>query len=1244
MPITVAKTSFAAGVVAPEYRGRTEAPFYAEGVAVADNWQVLPSGAARVRPGTRVVAPVDADSRPLLALQEIPLRMFTYRDLIEFENDILLIFGRTLIAAVRQGATLRAGIISEPDDENTAIREHGYDDVRSIRVSQNGTQMIFTSNDREPMVFEPRGTTLREFTFRPYRFGDPRDDAPVSELISVRTQRFEDPGRPAGEISERADIALRNAGALYLVTVVDRNGREYNYARPKSTTGSYNYSSIRAAAHIEWEAHPRADFYRLYRSSVNPQVTELYTPGSAAANAEAARLEQVTKQFGFEALGDTALNYSSGTPSSRYLRMTGSLTDDVARLAAGQLDIVIRQKSTVSILARWPLEIKSIADPDSSTTETNLKNEVFVILTHKRGNVETELRQVQKFTSDSDIENPFRQQIEINAQDIPCEAGDTFQFQVGFQSSTARNCTINIPAPSTGTFSQIMVYSRDRETTPVQPTRAAFVPVSAGLGLLAETRDVQFDDYNYSPDFSRNPPTHDNPFAEARITDVDTVSGTNLNINLAEIVRPSELRKGVTPIVGRDGRLTGAYVKDRVIDASSLIEQERVNGYKNYQVNNTTGGNAASLEELQETEVRTGGGGTIRLNFSLAPDYPQCSAVFQQRRIFAGGAINGSRIWGSRVGDHTDFSLEQVPTDSGPWQFDIDVSTEASISHMVPVALGLLIFTAKDVWLLSSGQEGAALTATQNSLTRQSSFGCAEDIEPLLIGNEVYYVDASRTSIIRLQYSREARQYAGVRTTRLVEHILHDDNKAVSWAYARAPDSRLYVTLQDGTLLDAYVNEDSGVMSFSTRNAEEPTIDWRLVETVPSRSRDEVYFAVRRSWREVHGESAPTKIEPDYSYAPVSESEERDPPDAVVSVKIDSVVTLETFFHPSIKVPYVTSWARVSIDIANEDIRSITLAPPRGGHLTAGQHSYHWNFRTRGVSAGTPLTGIIDRLHPWNGTWRVLIDGVAADAVGRFSVNIQSVNAAFENAQQVTHVNQITSDGTTGDSVSLEVHSTVDDISISPPNVDGVADNHFLVQETPGVHLDMQYPVAGMSSGNTRLHALEGVNATLLVPGTNNLIGNIGVNNIGMANWDKELSSAVIGVPYRAVMRTLKPVFAPRDSVGGVDIGLDAYRKLILDVWLDVLRTKGIKVGRTLQSSVELAERLVGRDDYGEVPIADTTGQFFLTPTEWSNEAQLYIIQDYPLGGTLLSVSYNFDLTDPRDEGAAAIPVAGALS
>ena len=72
------QTSFVAGEVTPKLRGRVDSPLYRNGLALCQNWEVLPHGPIRMAPGSRHVAELLGGSSARL----IPFRLSSGEDVI----------------------------------------------------------------------------------------------------------------------------------------------------------------------------------------------------------------------------------------------------------------------------------------------------------------------------------------------------------------------------------------------------------------------------------------------------------------------------------------------------------------------------------------------------------------------------------------------------------------------------------------------------------------------------------------------------------------------------------------------------------------------------------------------------------------------------------------------------------------------------------------------------------------------------------------------------------------------------------------------------------------------------------------------------------------------------------------------------------------------------------------------------------------------------------------------------------
>ena len=381
--------------------------------------------------------------------------------------------------------------------------------------------------------------------------------------------------------------------------------------------------------------------------------------------------------------------------------------------------------------------------------------------------------------------------------------------------------------------------------------------------------------------------------------------------------------------------------------------------------------------------------------------------------------------------------------------------------------------------------------------------------------------------------------------------------------------------------------------------------------------------------------------------APEPEEMETPEPAASITFSITSTATTRRFTNSYSS--QIEATLSLSVDYLTDDITNVTITDPRGRVWSVGTvNRARWFWipvgRPVGISNHFNRVGTTSLFNNSSlaGTWTLTVTTSTGEYPATFTVNPRTITIPGTAVPPEPTRETLTYNAEQGTSFTVSP-TVVDGIpQFAGADLDSVNSQDYLVCETPGVHLDMQYPVTNVST-LTGLGAIAGANATLLRPGSNDLVGRVGISITGDANLDETINNAVLGVPFRATFQTLKPVYSPSDSIRGVDIGIDVHRKLIQDVWLDVYATIGLKVGPDQFRLTTIEERVLGETYLDTPPPLDTAGQFFLTAAQWENDAQVWVVQDVPLPATVLTVSFNIDLTDPRREGAGAVLVSSPV-
>lgn len=220
--------------------------------------------------------------------------------------------------------------------------------------------------------------------------------------------------------------------------------------------------------------------------------------------------------------------------------------------------------------------------------------------------------------------------------------------------------------------------------------------------------------------------------------------------------------------------------------------------------------------------------------------YPRAIGFFQDRLCFGGNTAQPYMLWMSRTGDYGNFGVEKTNgavTDDSAIAVSLISRKQYEIKHIIATS-DLAIFTEGNEWIISGSE---IVTPSKVTPKNQSARGCS-DVEPILIGNKVIFVQ-SRGSIVRdMGYSYESDSYTGNDLTILASHLVNN-KKIIDASYKQEPESVL-----------AFVTDD-GVINCLTYNAEQNVYAWSTIKTdgkfeavcvLRSGNEDVVFVSVKR--------------------------------------------------------------------------------------------------------------------------------------------------------------------------------------------------------------------------------------------------------------------------------------------------------------------------------------------------------------------------------------------------------------
>ncbi|TXH15901.1 MAG: hypothetical protein E6R03_06410 [Hyphomicrobiaceae bacterium] len=352
------------------------------------------------------------------------------------------------------------------------------------------------------------------------------------------------------------------------------------------------------------------------------------------------------------------------------------------------------------------------------------------------------------------------------------------QFSVNFTSTAGSVLVAWSPVPGAA------YYNIYRSTVSNEGSRASR---AQQLGFAGRAYGTNFIDNNIIPDFTRLPPQFNNPFADLQIKWIDVVTpGTGYSeSSLVSVADPNGTGFSGFVAVDPSGGIIGIVV---------------VNGGKGY--------------TSPTVSVSGGSGATFSVEIGPnAENYPNVSAVFQQRQVYGGTTESPLGLWGSRPKRFNNFDFSPIVVDNDSYAFEVDAAKVSMIQHLFPMRGGLLVMNDIGVWQLSGGNQ-VAVTAT-NALAEPQSYTGISPLRPIKIETDLLYVESKGYTVRLLSYNDLAKIYGGTDISILSAHFFGKGKELVSWTFAQEPYKLVHAVREDGYRLLGTIVKDQNVFAWT---------------------------------------------------------------------------------------------------------------------------------------------------------------------------------------------------------------------------------------------------------------------------------------------------------------------------------------------------------------------------------------------------------------------------------------------
>lgn len=339
------------------------------------------------------------------------------------------------------------------------------------------------------------------------------------------------------------------------------------------------------------------------------------------------------------------------------------------------------------------------------------------------------------------------------------------------------------------------------------------------VGLIGETYATSFTDNNIAPDFTQQPRYYSSPFApEAVLTLAIGAVGAGYDSN-ATLSITSATGSG---FVGYPIVVGGEIIATRIIKNGT--------GYKTTDTVSIVGGGG-------------GAGATITID-SVSPAsgvYPTSTAVFQQRRYYAGISRTPLTYYATGSGSERDFSISNPLVDSDSFSGTLDANEAVPISAVLPVNNSLLLFHPRGIVRLY-GPEQKRVGALNNFADLQTSFGCSAIVDPIVINDNIVYISYSGSILYSVAFSLAKQGFVPVDRTILSAHLFRD-YKPVRMQWMEEPHKILWVLREDGVLLSLTFLPEQEIYAWARHMTQGRVMDIVVITDLDG---DKLYLTVER--------------------------------------------------------------------------------------------------------------------------------------------------------------------------------------------------------------------------------------------------------------------------------------------------------------------------------------------------------------------------------------------------------------
>ena len=220
-------------------------------------------------------------------------------------------------------------------------------------------------------------------------------------------------------------------------------------------------------------------------------------------------------------------------------------------------------------------------------------------------------------------------------------------------------------------------------------------------------------------------------------------------------------------------------------------------------------------------------------------NYPSCCTYFQQRKIYGNTLNKPQTLYASRTSNFNNFNFSRPLVSTDCVEIALMDKEINEIKHLIAFK-DLIVLTSNNEYKVN-GTDGIFQATPPPASIIQSCYG-ASDVQPVISGDMVLYVQSGGTVLRDLGYDYLSDGYKGMELSIFANHLF--EGKEVKYlSYAKEPYRLVYVVFTDGNMAVLTYNRDQQIYGWGRWITDGKFIS---ATTIREGQEDITYFIIQR--------------------------------------------------------------------------------------------------------------------------------------------------------------------------------------------------------------------------------------------------------------------------------------------------------------------------------------------------------------------------------------------------------------